>query len=206
MTRREITAAVAVTVLSLLGACTAESSDETEGSPSPTRDASDARADATVLADAALPADWRAVPAADRLEGGPGSPRYCGVSAEPVDVVEGRIAFYEHTSLPQSVLAYGLQANSVQDAQDVVDALTAATDECREAEHELVSTDVPAVGDAALAWTFEATEADAQDFRLVVVRRGDVLAVLVASGQPAVPADAQDAIARAVDTSVETAE
>lgn len=183
-------AALALTVS--LTACSSDATKE----PRPQKPASvDVRANRTILPAEQLPKGWKRVPAKDRLDGPPGTARYCGVVAEPAPVREGRISYYEQSSLPRSILEYGMLSTAAG-ASATMDALVARRDDCVEPGARVTAVDV-SVGDEAVAWDF--APSGSPDFRTIVFRRGDVVVVLVAVGDPSVPHDEQLAIARSID-------
>lgn len=194
---------VTVLVATLLLAACSTSDGGGEPSPEPTeqRTAADERADLTVLPVDALPEGWVRVPARQRIDGRPGTPKYCGVVAEPDPVEEGRISFYEQESLPRQVLEYGM-LSTTEGATATLDALEAVRESCTEPDHDV--TPVPAeelegIGDQVVAWDFVRSDDESVRFRALVLRRDDTVVVLVATGPAGVPAEQQLQIARAVD-------
>lgn len=183
-----LTSAAMVLSLSACGG----SSNTPEPRPSPE---ANARANLTILKPGDLPDGWRRVPAKDRLDGPPGTARYCGVVAEPDPVREGRISYYEDSSLPRSVLEYGM-LSTTEGARSTLNALQARRDDCVENGATVTPVAVD-VGDESVAWDFE--QDGAPPFRTLVFRRDDVVVVLVAVGQPSVPHDEQMAIATSID-------
>ena len=182
-----------LTALALALSVTACGSDAPKDDEKPT--AADARANRTILGGDDLPNGWRRVPAKDRLDGPPGTARYCGVVAEPDPVREGRISYYEQSSLPRSVLEYGM-LSTVEGATATMAALVARQDDCAEPGAKVTSVPVD-VGDESVAWDF--AREDGPSFRTVVFRRADVVVVLVATGHTPGPGDEQHEIALSID-------
>jgi hypothetical protein len=182
-----------LTVLALTLSLSACGSDAPKDDKKPT--AADVRANRTILEADGLPGGWRRVPAKDRLDGPPGTARYCGVVAEPDPVREGRISYYEQASLPRSVLEYGM-LSTVDGASATMAALVERKDDCAEPGAKVTPVPV-SVGDESVAWDF--AREGGPSFRTVVFRRADVVVVLVATGDTSVPGDEQLEIARAID-------
>lgn len=205
---RTRTAGVLALALAVVAGCSGGSGGSGED-PSPAASASssaststaDARADLTILPEDALPQDWRRVDPADRIDGNPGKPRYCGVDAEPEGVVEGRVPYYESSRLPSAILEYGMVATEAS-ATATLDALEARRDDCVDPGYEV--TAVPAaeladVGDQRVAWDLVAEDDPTLRSRALVFRRGEVVVVLVATGQTSVPTAEQQQVAEAID-------
>jgi hypothetical protein len=205
---RTRTAGVLALALAVVAGCSGSGGSRGSGEdPSPAASASastsgaDARADLTILPEDALPKDWRRVDPADRIDGNPGKPRYCGVDAEPEGVVEGRVPYYESSRLPSAILEYGMVATEAS-ATATLDALEARRDDCVDPGYEV--TAVPAaeladVGDQRVAWDLVAEDDPTLRSRALVFRRGEVVVVLVATGQTSVPTAEQQQVAEAID-------
>ncbi len=198
MVRRDGFAA-SVGVLALALAVVTGCSGGDDDPATPKRTSADARADLTIVPEDALPDGWARVPARERLQGDPGKPRYCGVPAEPDGVVEGRVSYYEQEGLPRSVLEYGMVATEAS-ATATLDALLAVRDTCQ--EEGLRAEPVPAgeiagIGDQQVAWDFD--DGAGIRFRALVVRRGEVVVTLVATGDTSVPTAEQLDLARTID-------
>jgi hypothetical protein len=197
MARRDgLVASVGVLALALavVSGCSGD-----DAPAAPERTSADARADLTIVPKDALPDGWVRVPARERLQGDPGKPRYCGVSAEPRGVVEGRVSYYEQQGLPRSVLEYGMVATE-SSATATLDELLAVRDMCQEEglEVEPVPADeIAGIGDQQVAWDFD--DGAGTRFRTLVVRRGEVVVALVATGDTSVPTAEQLELARTID-------
>lgn len=191
---RPILVAVALVALTALAACTNDSAPAKGERPA---SAADQRANLTVLKDADLPSGWKVVPARSRLDGPPGKPIYCGISAEPAPIREGRLGYYEQASTGRAVLAYDMVGTS-QTAGDVLDALIKVAPDCREEGRTLtVVSDSPAVGGQSVAWdTVSDTGARS---RVLVFRADDTVVALIAFGATSVPVTEQAAIARTIE-------
>jgi len=180
-----------------LAACAGDPSSTTsEAAPS----SADRRANLTVLESKAdLPDGWASVPPRNRLEGPPGKPVYCGVSAEPDPLREGRLAYYEQASTGRAMLEYGM-LGTTETATGVLDALIKAAPDCSgvskqdDARPYTQVKDLPQIGDQSVAWdTVSGSEARS---RVLVFRADDTVVVLVAFGTTSVPITEQTEIAR----------
>lgn len=190
-----IASLLAVTLLVTVSGCTGSDDEPVE----PERTSADQRADLTILPEDGLPKGWVRVPASERISGNPGKPRYCGVPAEPAGVKEGRVSYYEQEGLPRSVLEYGMVADE-QAATDTLDALLAARESCEEegfTAEPVPEEELAGLGDQQVGWDYD--DGTGNRFRVLVFRRGEVVVVLVATGDTSVPAREQTAIARDVD-------
>lgn len=185
---------LAVALLVTVSGCSGE-----DAPAQPERSAADQRADLTIVPQDQLPEGWVRVPARERLSGAPGKPRYCGVPAEPARVEEGRVSFYEQRDLPRSVLEYGMVADE-DAATETLDALLAVRTSCEEdgfTTQPVPVDELEGVGDQSVAWDFD--DGAGNRFRALVLRRGEVVVVLVATGETSVPTQEQLAVARTID-------
>lgn len=186
--------AVATTLaLVVLSACSSDPAPT--GAPTSSTTAAQ-RADLTVLGDSFLPAGWKAVPAKSRLDGPPGKPEYCGISAEPDPVLEGRLAYYEEASSGRAVLEYAMVGTAAT-AQEVLDALLATAKDCRTEGRALtLVADRPEVGDQSVAW--DSVSDSGVRSRILVLRSGDTVVALIAFGDTSVPETEQESIAQSI--------
>ena len=188
---RPILAVAAFLALVTLAGCT---SDPAPAEVESAVTSADQRANLTVLKDSDLPSGWKAVPARSRLGGPPGKPVYCGISAEPLAVREGRLGYYEQASTSRAVLAYGM-VGTKQTARRVLDALIKAAPNCRDEGRKMtVVGDLPDAGDQSVAW--DVVSDSAARSRVLVFRADDTIVALIAFGPTRVPLTEQAAIAK----------
>jgi hypothetical protein len=176
---------VAVAALIALSACTSDPAHQA----APTTTSADKRANLTVLKKADLPAGWDAVPAKSRLDGSPGKPIYCGVTAEPSPLREGRLGYYEEASTGRAVLEYGMVGTSAS-ATEALDKLLKSVATCPDVRVVKQALDV---GDQTVAW--DTVSAEGARSRVMVFRAGDTVVAMIAFGTTSVPVNEQQAMA-----------
>lgn len=200
--RHLVVGALVLAPLLLVTACSGDDSPEP---PARSTSPADARANLAILTDDELPDGWRRADPADRLAGNPGKPSYCGVEVEPDDVEEGRVPYYESTSLPNAILSYVMVASEASASQKL-EELQAAVADCEEPGFDVTpvpEADVAGVGDQAVALDLVGSDDPSLRSRTLVFRRGEVLVTLVATGTTKVPVAEQLAVAKAVDANLQ---